>query len=76
MSYYVAAGATATTAIAGATATATDLTSLPAAGTDGTPVEVYLWYEGEDVNCMSDNALAALLDDIDVDITFELAEIQ
>lgn len=70
--YYVAAGTTGTTPIAGTTATVTDLTSLPAAGQDGTPVEVYIWYEGEDANCMSDNATAAALDDIDVDIVFEL----
>ena len=74
--YYVAAGTTATAPIAGTTATLTDLTSIPAAGSAGTPVEVYIWYEGEDENCMSDNARAAELDDIDVDIKFELKEVQ
>jgi DNA uptake protein ComE-like DNA-binding protein len=71
-SYYVNASSTATAPIAGNTATATDLTSLPAVGSAGTPVEVYLWYEGEDANCKSDNALATTLDNIDVDIKFEL----
>lgn len=71
-SYYVAAGATETVPIAGNVATATDLTNLPSVGTNGTPVEVYLWYEGEDENCKSVNATAATLDNIDVDIQFEL----
>ena len=70
--YWVGAGATKTVPIAGNTATATDLTSLPSVGTNGTPVEVYLWYEGEDANCKSVNATAATLDNIDVDIDFEL----
>ncbi|SEP91659.1 hypothetical protein SAMN02910289_00886 [Lachnospiraceae bacterium RM5] len=71
-SYNVAASATATSPIAGGTATATDLETLPAVGQSGTPVEVYIWYEGEDANCKSDNALAATLDNIDVKIDFEL----
>ena len=73
--YYVNAGSQGTSPIAGTVATATDLTSLPSVGTAGTPVDVYLWYEGEDANCKSDNALAATLDDIDVDIVFELKEV-
>ena len=71
-SYFVAAGSTATVPIAGTTATRTDLVSLPAVTADGTPVEVYLWYEGEDVSCKSANATAATLDNIKVDIKFEL----
>lgn len=74
-SYNVAASATATTPIAGTTATATDLASLPAVGQNGTPVEVYIWYEGEDANCKSDNALATTLDNIDVKIDFELTTV-
>lgn len=71
-SYYVAAGNTATTTIAGNTATKTDLASLPSVTEDGTPVEVYLWFEGEDENCKSSNATATILDNIKVDIVFEL----
>lgn len=71
-SYYVAAGDTATAPIAGNVVTKTDLASLPAVTSDGTPVEVYLWYEGEDTNCKSANATAATLDNIKVDIKFEL----
>lgn len=73
--YYVAAGATKTQPIAGNAATATDLGTLPSVGTNGTPVEVYLWYEGEDANCKSVNATAATLDNIDVDIDFELKSV-
>ena len=71
-SYYVAADDDATTTIASTTATPTDLASLPAVGSPGTPVQVYIWYEGEDANCMSDNALAATLDNLKVTIQFEL----
>lgn len=71
-SYYVAAGTTATVPKAGNVVTKTDLASLPAVTANGTPVEVYLWYEGEDVNCKSANATAATLDNIKVDIKFEL----
>jgi hypothetical protein len=71
-SYYVAAGTTATVPKASNVVTKTDLASLPAVTASGTPVEVYLWYEGEDVNCKSANATAATLDNIKVDIKFEL----
>ena len=71
-SYYVNASSTATAPNSGTTAVATDLDSLPAVGSNGVPVDVYIWYEGEDVNCKSDNALAATLDDIQIDITFGL----
>lgn len=73
-SYYVAAGNTATAPIAGTTATATDLATLPAANAagGGAPVQVYIWYEGEDAACKSDNATATALDNIQVSITFSL----
>ena len=70
--YYVNASSTKTTAVAGNVETKTDLALLPAVSKDGTPVEVYLWYEGEDANCKSSNATAATLDNIKVDIKFEL----
>lgn len=73
--YYVNAGDTATTPIDGATKTNTDLGTLPAVGENGTAVDVYLWYEGEDANCKSDNATATTLDSIDVDIVFALEQI-
>ena len=75
-SYFVAAGATATVPIAGNTETATDLASLPGVGADhGAPVHIYIWYEGEDTNCKSDNATAVTLDKISVTVTFELKEV-
>ena len=74
-SYYVAAGTTATAPIAGSVPTYTDLDELPAANTAGVPVEVYIWYEGEDAACKSDNATAATLDNIDVDIEFGLVQV-
>ncbi|MBQ6638888.1 MAG: hypothetical protein IJH82_09615 [Lachnospiraceae bacterium] len=69
---YTVNATTGVTTIAGGTATPTDLASLPAVSANGTPVEVYIWYEGEDVNCKSSNATAATLDNIKVDIKFEL----
>jgi hypothetical protein len=74
--YYVNAGSTATQPKAKNVATITDLTSLPGVATNGTPVQVFLWYEGEDAKCKSDNALATTLDDIDVQIVFELKQNQ
>lgn len=71
-SSYTVAATTSVSTISGSTPTKTDLASLPAVTSDGTPVEVYLWYEGEDVNCKSSNATAATLDNIQVDIKFEL----
>ncbi len=75
-SYYVAAGSTATSPIAGTTATATDLAQLPAVNAaNTTTVDVYIWYEGEDAACKTDNALAATLDNIKIDIVFALETI-
>lgn len=71
-SYYVNASSTATTAKAGTVATLTDLATLPAANAAGAKVDVYIWYEGEDANCTSDNAMASTLDDIKIDIVFAL----
>ena len=71
-SYNVNAGSTATTPIAGNTLTATDLALLPASNVDGAKVDVYIWYEGEDANCKTDNATATTLDDIKVEIIFSL----
>lgn len=37
---------------------------------EGTPVYVYVWFEGEDSNCKSDN-LTAVLDTYKIDVTFQ-----
>ena len=42
---------------------------IPNVTSDGLPVYVYVWFEGEDTHCMSDN-LTAVLDTYDIDITF------
>lgn len=77
-SYYVNAGSTATTAINSSSSShaapmtvATGLTSLPGNKSNGTPVYVYMWYEGEDLNCKSNN-IAASLDELTVDLEFKL----
>lgn len=66
---------------ASATGTATDATSintaavsLPAVTADGLEVDVYVWFEGEDTNCKSDN-LTAVLDSYQIDITFTDADL-
>jgi hypothetical protein len=81
-SYYVNAGATATTAIdssasshAAPMTVATGLTSLPGNKANGTPVYVYMWYEGEDANCKSDN-ITATLDELTVDLEFKLVTLE
>lgn len=43
--------------------------TIPKVTEDGIPVYVYVWFEGEDSHCMSDN-LTAVLDSYDIDITF------
>jgi hypothetical protein len=77
-SYYVNASSTATTAIDSSASThaapmtiATGLGSLPGVKADGTPVYVYMWYEGEDVNCKSEN-VTAILDELTVNLEFKL----
>lgn len=69
-SYYVNASSTATTVLTGEQPTA--LTSVPASTADGTPVDVYLYFEGEDTNLKTTNAVSTL-DEISVEVVFELA---
>ena len=64
---YGAAGATVTPVIADSTGTFTaytkintDAETIPSVASNGAPLYVYVWFEGEDVNCMSDNITAAL----------------
>jgi hypothetical protein len=77
-SYYVNASSTATSAIDSSASThdapmtvATGLGSLPGNKADGTPVFVYMWYEGEDANCKSDN-ITSTLDELTVNLEFKL----
>jgi hypothetical protein len=48
--------------------------SIPKVTSDGIPVYVYVWFEGEDTHCMSDNLTAALAA-YDIDINFKDADI-
>ena len=43
---------------------------LPNVVTNGMEVDVYVWFEGEDANCISDN-LTAVLDTYQIDINFK-----
>ena len=70
-----------TPVIASATGTATDATSinnaavtLPAVTANGIAVDVYVWFEGEDTHCKSDN-LAEILDNYQIDIKFTDADL-
>jgi len=49
----------------------TALTSLPGLTGDGTEVDVYVWFEGEDENCKTEN-ITDTLDDIEVSVKFAL----
>ena len=54
---------------------ATALTSLPGMNGDPTPVYIYLWYEGEDENCKSEN-VTATLDELTVNVEFKLVTLE
>lgn len=69
--YYVGTGHTATTTLTGNQPTS--LTTIPATTTNGTPVYVYLYFEGEDPNCKTDN-ITATLDNLNVTVGFTLAD--
>jgi hypothetical protein len=72
--------------ITGTTDSFTDLTSLnivtsgtpatitiPDVNDNGIPVNVYVWFEGEDENCTSDN-LQTILSTYDIDIKFSIGD--
>jgi hypothetical protein len=66
--------ASATGTATAATSINTAAVSLPAVTAPGKPVYVYVWYEGEDTHCKSDN-LAQILDNYEIDITFTDADL-
>jgi len=57
-----------------ATSINTNAVSLPAVTATGLEVDVYVWFEGEDTNCKSDN-LTAVLDSYQIDIVFSDADL-
>lgn len=69
--YYVNASATATTVLDHTASQPTALASLPAVTANGTPVYVYLYFEGEDTNLKTDNVISTL-DQLTVNVEFEL----
>lgn len=52
----------------------TSAETIPAVTQNGSPVYVYVWFEGEDVNCMSDNITAALAA-YDITVNFKDADL-
>ena len=64
---------TATTPLPKTGSQATAMTSLNAVTADGTPVYVYLYFEGEDANLKTDN-VTETLDDLTVTFQFELVD--
>ena len=69
--YYVGTAHTETTPLTGNQATS--LTSIPATTADGVAVSIYLYFEGEDPNCMTDN-VTSTLDDLTVTVGFALVD--
>ena len=70
-SYYVNASSTATTVLDHTTSQPTALASLPAVTANGTPVYIYMYFEGEDTNLKTDN-VTSTLDSLTVNVEFEL----
>jgi hypothetical protein len=66
--------ATTTGTATAATSINTNAVSLPAVTASGLEVDVYVWFEGEDTNCKSDN-LTAVLDSYQIDIVFSDADL-
>ena len=67
---YAAGNMTNVTSVSGTTVfNATGTTSVPANTDPGTNVKVYIWFEGEDENCISDN-IESVLEQLDVTVTF------
>ena len=54
-----------------ATALNTSAVTIPDVNDNGIPVYVYVWFEGEDNNCTSDN-LQTILSTYDIDINFSI----
>ena len=69
--YYVNASNTATTTLTGSQPTA--MTSIPSVTTNGTPVYVYLYFEGEDPELKTDN-VTSTLDSLIVSFKFALVD--
>ena len=69
--YYVGTNHVPTTTLTGDQATS--LTSSPATTQDGVAVHVYIYFEGEDANCKTQN-ITSTLDDLTVEVGFKLVD--
>ena len=69
--YYVNASSSATTTLTGSQPTA--MTSIPSVTTNGTPVYVYLYFEGEDPELKTDN-VTSTLDNLVVSFKFAIVD--
>ena len=69
--YYVNAGSTATNVLDRTVSQPTSITSIPDVNTNGTPVYVYLYFEGEDPELKTQN-VTSTLDDLTVEFKFAL----
>lgn len=71
LTYKVKGSATDTVALAGATKnTATGVTSIANTDANAVPVQIYVYYEGEDANCKSTNISGVTVDTITVSVQF------
>lgn len=57
------------TALTGSTVSNSAVTSIPAKSENGIHVEIYVWFEGEDASCISNNIIATL-QQLDVTVVF------
>ncbi|MBO4934896.1 MAG: hypothetical protein J5441_07015 [Clostridia bacterium] len=76
--YYVNAGSNPTTPVVAASASAgatsaTNVLTIPAVTADGLEADVFVYFEGEDTNLMTDNALSTL-DNLIVSVEFSLVK--
>lgn len=71
--YYVNAGATATTPLNKTVSQPTSISSIPSVTSNGIPIYVYLYFEGEDINLKTDN-ITSTLDDLTISFKLELTD--
>ena len=66
---YASTGRVDVTALAGNAESNSTVTSIPARTANGTHVQIFVWFEGEDENCISNNIIASL-EQLDVEVVF------
>ncbi|MBR1772179.1 MAG: hypothetical protein IJ747_09140 [Lachnospiraceae bacterium] len=69
---YAAGNMVTVTALEGNTASATAITTIPAKNANsGLHAQVFVWYEGEDAACISNNIPTKVLEQLTVTVTFD-----